>query len=64
MESPGHTVSVGKIIKQWMYDKTLNWNVLSIYIPQFVTTVILEQQQIWMASPQLFSEYHHWQNMM
>jgi len=35
MGSPGHTVSVGKTTNQWMYDKTLNGNVCSIYTPQF-----------------------------
>lgn len=39
MGSPGHTVSVGKMTNQWMYDKTLNGNVHSIYTPQFCCQV-------------------------
>lgn len=35
MGSPDHIVSVSKMTNQWLYDKTLNGNVHSLYTPQF-----------------------------
>jgi len=58
MGSPGHTVSVGKTTNQWMYDKTLNGNVRSIYTPQFCCQGYSGTATNMNESPQLISEYN------